>query len=100
MYNEVINALGNDKPFEARVKHRLLKSALDILTNNLVHKQLQLERSNQIRPLMSDLWMNQDYQETVQEFIVQLTDRECQKRDYSYVLKTFTSSVPICIAGT
>jgi len=83
VYNKVVYALGkSDKPFEAEVMHRLLEPALDILTRNHAHTQLQLEHLSQIYPLVSDLWMSgdQNYRETVQEFIVQLTDRECKKK--------------------
>ncbi len=85
MYHKVIWALRkSDEPFEAEVKHRLLESAMDILTTNQAQTQLQLEPPGRIFPLVLDLWMsgNQNYHKAVQEFIVQLTDRECKGRDY------------------
>lgn len=79
MYNKIVYALGSS---EAAVKHRLLESAVDILTKNRGHTQLRLEPRSQIRPLLSDLWTsgNPNYQKTTKEFVALLTDREYKKQ--------------------
>jgi len=76
VYKQAISALKADVGPE--VKHKLLKSVMDILEDHQAEGRLKLSPRSEIRPLVSDLWMssNQEYQKISQEFVAQFTDRE------------------------
>jgi hypothetical protein len=84
VYDKVIEAVtaGKDtkpdaKPLTPDIKHRVLQSAVDVLgKSSRGDTQLKARRSLDILVLLSDLWDNENYQKTAQEFVKRFTDRE------------------------
>jgi hypothetical protein len=62
---------------DLNVKHRVLRSALDILGKSSQNDtQLKLGCSSEIYDLVSDLWNDENYQKVAQGFVKHFTDRE------------------------
>jgi hypothetical protein len=77
VYENVIEALA-DPSTKLAVKHSILGSALDVLgKSSRDDMRLELKPSSKIRYLVSeDLWDNEYYAKTAQEFVRRFTDCE------------------------
>ena len=73
-YDSIIWALKSEPHLRPEVKHELVRYSKEIFGKDI---QLELEPSTEIRPLLSDLNTNTEYQKAAQEFIEQFADREC-----------------------
>jgi hypothetical protein len=79
VYEAVVDTMTTESSTSTKldVKHHLLYSASDILRKSSRDDvQLKLRRSLDVHNLLSDLWDNENYQRTAQEFVKRFTDRE------------------------